>query len=114
MARRKGKLFKEKIIRTIVFTNGVEDDLNEIGEWYGVIRKGLKEDFLLSVEVEVEIIRRAPLIYKEYCLNIKKSIISKFPYGLYYILESEQIIVLAIIHQKRGKRAIKKKIKQGN
>jgi hypothetical protein len=32
-------------MRTIVFTNGAEDDLNEIGEWYGVIRKGLKKIF---------------------------------------------------------------------
>ena len=95
----------------VVFSETAENDLDEIAEWYEAIRQGLKDEFLLCVEGEVEIIRRAPLIYSEYFLNVRKAKTNKFPYGIYYMVEDKRVVILAIAHQKRSIRVIKKKIK---
>jgi hypothetical protein len=42
---------------------------------------------------------------------VRKAIINKFPYGIYYTVEEKQIIVLAIAHHKRGTQIIKQKLK---
>lgn len=96
----------------IVFTQEAESDLNEIGEWYRNIRIGLDLEFLTCVELEIELIRKTPLVYKEYYSAIRKAIISKFPYGVYYLLEEKRIVVIAIAHHKRGQKTIRKKLKK--
>jgi len=95
----------------VVFSKNAEIDLNEIGEWYRKIRQGLEAEFLICVEAEIEIIKKTPLIYKKFFLGIRKAIINKFPYGIYYLVQEKQIIVLAIAHHKRGAKIIKQKLK---
>jgi len=96
----------------IVFSDEAKTDLNEIGEWYRLIREGLEFEFLICIEAEIEIIKKAPFVYEEYYLGVRKAITNKFPYGIYYKLEADKIIILAIAHHKRGQKTIKKKLKK--
>ena len=96
----------------IVFSEQGELDLLQIGEWYKAIREGLELEFLICVEAEIEIIKKAPLLYKEYYAHVRKAITSKFPYGIYYLIENNKVIILGIAHHKRGQKAIKKKLKK--
>ena len=67
----------------VIFSDKAESDLNEIGEWYKNIRVGLEQEFLFCIEAEIELIRKTPLIYKEYYKKVRKAIINRFPYGIY-------------------------------
>lgn len=96
----------------LVFTKEAEHDLTEIGEWYKNIRVGLDLEFLMCIEAEIERIRKTPLVYKEYYSTIRKAVISKFPYSVYYELEETRIVVIAITHHKRGQKTIRKKLKK--
>jgi toxin ParE1/3/4 len=95
----------------VVFSEKAEIDLNEIGEWYKKIRSGLDLEFLICVEAEIEMIRKAPLINKIYFKNVRKTIINRFPYGIYYLVKEKQVIVLSVSHHKRGKKVIKQNLK---
>ena len=57
----------------MVFSYEAESDLNEIGEWYKEIREGLDQEFLICIEAEIELIRKTPLIYKEYYKKNKEN-----------------------------------------
>ena len=96
----------------VIFSERAELDLNEIADWYKNIRAGLEQEFLICIEAEVELIRKKPLIYKEFYKNVRKAIINKFPYGIYYLIEEERILLISISHHKRGQKTIRKKLKK--
>ncbi|MBL1212682.1 MAG: hypothetical protein HND52_04870 [Ignavibacteriae bacterium] len=39
-----------------------------------------------------------PKVYK----NIRRALIRKFPFGIHYIIENEQVIVIAVFHVSRN------------
>ncbi|MBA2614040.1 MAG: type II toxin-antitoxin system RelE/ParE family toxin [Bacteroidetes bacterium] len=96
----------------IFFSEGAEKDFNEITEWYKRIRTGLDFDFILCLENEIELIKREPLIYKQVSKKIRKAIIHRFPFNVFYVIEETTIVIIAISHHKRSKKTITKKLKR--
>jgi plasmid stabilization system protein ParE len=83
---------------TVIFRPQAEEDLQKIHKWYNSQQPGLGEQFIHVLERKLEIVREhpesCPVIYK----NIRRIILSKFPYLVFYITTESQIIVLAILH----------------
>ncbi len=75
-----------------------EADLRYTFEWYEEQEKGLGGEFLRCVDAAISHINRSPkmlfLIYKD----IRRSLIRRFPYGIFYVLEENKIVVLAVLH----------------
>jgi toxin ParE1/3/4 len=82
----------------------------EAANWYNIKRDGLGNEFLLALEAKINAIRRSPsnfpLVYK----NIRRALLERFPYGIYFIIEDETIYVLAIQHTSRKPKIWKKSI----
>lgn len=74
----------------IVFSEGAENDFKEITKWYKTIRTGLDFDFILCLENELEVIRREPLLYEQIKKNIRKAVIHRFPYIVYYTIRRKK------------------------
>jgi plasmid stabilization system protein ParE len=70
--------------------------------WYEDKRPGLGHGFLLQVDAGLELIERNPEIYPPEYKRTRKHVIKRFPYKVVYLLEKERIVVLAVIHGKRG------------
>jgi hypothetical protein len=45
------------------FSPIAEKDLDEIAIWYKRIRKGLNDEFIFCLEIELEPVKRNPFIY---------------------------------------------------
>ncbi|HCU25729.1 MAG TPA: hypothetical protein DF383_11995, partial [Deltaproteobacteria bacterium] len=71
--------------------------------WYEARRKGLGEDFFLSLEAAFSSILRnplsSPLVLKR---GVRKSLLRRFPFGVFYLIDGKKIAVLAIFHLKRN------------
>jgi len=78
-----------------------ESDLAEAYRWYEAQVPGLGSDFLLSVDAALSSIRRNSELYPVVYKNVRRSLIRRFPFGVYYIIEKERIVVLAVMHAKR-------------
>ena len=69
--------------------------------WYQQQHEGLGSRFLASVETAIIRIAdssdRFPIIHK----NVRRVLIRGFPYSVYFLVESDQIYVLTIVHQRR-------------
>ncbi len=87
-----------------------EDDLKEAFSWYEDKRKGLGYDFLLQVDAGINLIDRNPEIHPIEYKGIRKHLIKRFPYKIIYLIEEEEIIILAVIYGKRRPDLIKKRI----
>lgn len=87
----------------------VEDDVKNAMAWYSSQRAGLGDDFLLAFEVEIIRILKSPLIYATVKNQIRRALIARFPYAIFFIVEESTILILAVVHQKRKPSVWKKR-----
>lgn len=73
-------------------------DIDEAAQWYHERSAGLGDDFLEAVERAIDGIEEYPFAFAVVHKNIRRSLLSKFPYALFYtVRESESEVRLAII-----------------
>jgi toxin ParE1/3/4 len=81
-----------------------ELDLIDAYCWYEERRAGLGAAFLLSVEAAVALIRRFPESHPNVHKDVRRVLTRRFPYGVFYVVERERIVVIAVFHAKRDPR----------
>jgi toxin ParE1/3/4 len=79
-----------------------EADLTEAYGWYQGCRDGLGDEFLLSVEAALDSIQRFPQSYPAVHKQVRRALLRRFPYGVFYLVEEEAIVVLAVFHASRN------------
>lgn len=84
-----------------------EKDLLEAFSWYEDKRYGLGHDFLLQFEAGLSFIQRNPKIYPSEYKGTRRHLTKRFPYKIIYWIECDNIIILAVIHNKRNPDIIK-------
>jgi len=65
------------------------------------VSNGLGAAFLLAVEACIDGIQRSPEMYAVVYKEVRRGLLRRFPYGIFYIVEADQIIVLACFHARR-------------
>ena len=88
--------------KPIVIQADAEADIKDAYQWYESQRKGLGESFLLCIEEALSRVTRAPQIYAIVYKDIRRSLIHRFPFGIFYIEGENNIIVLAVLHARRN------------
>jgi toxin ParE1/3/4 len=78
-----------------------EADLNEAYRWYENQREGLGADFSLCFEESLEKVRRNPQIYPLVHKAVRRGLMRRFPYGLFYVVEEETVVVIGVLHARR-------------
>jgi len=76
-------------------------DLARAKAWYDKQRKGLAGEFRLCVEEAMERIRRMPELHVEIDSGVRRCLVRRFPYAIYYKVETTRIVVIAVIHTSR-------------
>ena len=79
-------------------------DIAEAIAYYERARVGLSFDFELCLEEGYSDILRAPLGYQIKYRNVRVKFIRRFPYGIHYLMEGEDIFIIAVFHQSRNPR----------
>lgn len=88
-----------------------EKDLDDAFSWYEERRKGLGYDFLLQIEAGFRFIEKYPLALTDIYKGVRRYIIKRFPYIIFYSIDNHNVIVLAVLHSGRDPEWIKKRIK---
>ncbi len=97
---------------TIEFRKDALEDILGAINWYENQIAGLGDEFFIALTNEVRNIRRNPLLYAAKYKNVRKAITKRFPYIIYFIVSpANVIIVLAVLHMKRGDTTWEKRIK---
>lgn len=79
----------------------VQTDIEEATLWYDKQKKGLGKELLLSIEGEINLIIRNPYTYQISRNEFRRALIQKFPYNIFYRIESGKVIIMALWHFKR-------------
>lgn len=88
---------------TVEFRKEAQQDILEALAWYEEVRKGLGEEFLIAIENEKHFTEENPYYHAEKYNGIRKAITKRFPYILYYKIESKnKVLVYAVLHMRRN------------
>ena len=85
-------------------------DLRDARDWYQAQRPGWGDVFVRSVEACFERIQRDPETYQRVHLEVRRATFRRFPHGILYWVEDDQIVVFAVWHARRNPADWKKRI----
>ena len=88
--------------RRFILRPRAENDIQAAFEWYESQRYGLGDEFLVAVRERLEAIRKFPEANPVVYRSIRRALVSRFPYLIFYIVRPERITVLAVLHHARN------------
>jgi plasmid stabilization system protein ParE len=86
---------------TLIVRAEAKADLARAKAWYDKQQKGLAREFRLCVEEAMERIRSMPELYAEIDGGVRRCLVRRFPYAIYYKVEATRIVVIAVMHTSR-------------
>ncbi len=86
------------------------DDLLDTFQWYQEQRSGLGFDFKLCIDGVFSKLQKHPSIYKKVYQNIRRAVTRRFPFSVFYIIENNNVIILAVLHARRDPEKWKSRI----
>ena len=101
--RESSSIIKNKIVMSlpIILRLTAQAEFDEAFDWYESQRSGLGVDFIDSLAIVINRINTNPKFYSIIFQDIRRAIVRKFPYAIFYRIEAEQITIIAIFHSKR-------------
>jgi toxin ParE1/3/4 len=78
-----------------------ELDINDAYAWYEERSPGLGEQFLGAVDNAPVLVTREPEIFQRLHRSVRRALIHRFPYGIFYTIEPNRIVVFAVMHTAR-------------
>ena len=78
-------------------------EFDEAADWYEEQRIGLRASFVLAVDETLVRISTTPFAFPvvEGTL-VRKAVISRFPYSIYYSVEGQGILIYSVFHHSRN------------
>ena len=78
-----------------------EQDIQMAFSWYEKRVSGLGMEFLRCVDVAIAQVNRSPRTYPIIYNKIHRILTRRFPFGIFYIINNDKIVVLAVLHARR-------------
>jgi len=81
-----------------------EADIAEAFQYYESCRENLGSDFVLCIEELLSRIKKNPGQCKTIYKNVRRALVKRFPYGVYYVNNQNQIVVIGVVHARKNPR----------
>ncbi|HEX3896694.1 MAG TPA: type II toxin-antitoxin system RelE/ParE family toxin [Rudaea sp.] len=69
--------------------------------WFETKSPGLGFEFARSIAAAVESVVRNPIAYTEIELGRRRILLRRFPYALIYRIRNDELLLVAVFHQRR-------------
>jgi len=86
------------------FRPEAEEDTENAARWYEEQKEGLGHRFLDQILETIQVITDQPALFPIVHRRIHRALIHKFPFGIYYRIEKDTIVVVAVMHGHRNPR----------
>ena len=77
-------------------------EIQEAFDWYEERGAGLGPEFLRAADACLSGVRRNPEAYPLMHGQVRRALIRKFPYALFYLFTEDTVVVLACFHVRRS------------
>ncbi len=94
----------------VLLRSEAETDIREAYQWYEMQVRGLGEEFLRAVDACLASVQRSPMAYSSIHKDIRRALLRRFPYSVFYLIEADRVIVLACFHARRDPQGLRSRM----
>ena len=87
-----------------------QDDIDATYASYEQHHAGLGDQFLEKVRERVDQISANPLLYAILHQDVRAAPLRRFPYVIYYRADDTMVLIVAVLHGRRGSRAWQRRV----
>lgn len=88
-------------------------EVAEAAQWYEAREQGLGRDFVRAFRAATDVLRRNPLLYQTIFEEIRRILLRRFPYAVFYEIHGSDVVVLGCMHGARDPADWQKRATQG-
>ncbi|MGY8904859.1 MAG: hypothetical protein ACKVIH_09960 [Burkholderiales bacterium] len=88
-----------------------ELDALEAQAWYELQQSGLGTSFNDEFGHALRRLEETPLIYQKIYGSVRRVVLRRFPYLLWFVIEGKEVVVLACTHGKRSPSFIRSRLR---
>jgi plasmid stabilization system protein ParE len=88
----------------LVYRRNVGRDLADAFAYYEEQAERLGERFLGAVDSTFDAIERYPEVFAKVHSDVRRAVISQFPYAVFYRIEPKRVVVFRVLHTARDPR----------
>ena len=85
----------------IRFTPDADAELAEARQWYAHQRESLDAEFMESIDDALLRITRTPKAYPVVYKTLRRAVVRRFPFSIFYEITLSEIQVIAVFHSRR-------------
>jgi len=93
------------VSRSIRLKPAAQSDLAAAHAWYEEQSPGLGDQLAHDLDAVLERITEHPEAHAEVDGGIRRALLRRFPYGVFYLVEVSEIVVLGVMHSARDPEA---------
>ncbi len=86
----------------VVYRLRVKHDLAAGFDWYEEQRSGLGGEFRTSIQSTFKAIELHPELFASVYGEVRRAIVSRFPFAVFYLVEPKRVVVLRVLHTARN------------
>jgi len=86
----------------VVFRQIARQEMDESIAWYEKERPGLGIQFAADIELALSRVASAPEQFPQVRGEVRRALLTHFPYTIQFLTEAHRIVVLAVFHAKRN------------
>lgn len=90
--------------RSVLFRAEAVAEASDVRRWYESRRSGLGTEFAEAVDDTVLRIAENPATFPEVRGEVRRAVIPRFPYAVYFRLAGDTVVVLAVHRRQRPER----------
>lgn len=95
----------------VLLRRAAELDIQEAQDWYEAQQAGLSEDFGREIDAVMVRLAATPLIYPVVYREVRRAVLHRFPFLVWYDTVGSVVRVLACTHGRADPRKIKAKLR---
>ena len=93
-----------------VILRGAEADLQSAFDHYEDKVEGLGREFILTIDGSLTTVSQFPEMARLYHKTIRRLVVNRFPYGIFYAVEGQRIVVHAVLDLRQDPQNIRKRL----
>ncbi len=70
-------------------------------DWYEMEQGGLGLEFLDALRATYDRVADSPHAYQDLRSGVRRALVRRFPYAVYFAIEGDAVVVLAVLHVAR-------------
>lgn len=87
--------------RRLIVRPEAESDIAAAAQWYEEQRPGLSLAFRSALDRAFTAVSENPDRYAHIYRDVRRALVRRFPYGVFYVDQGERIVVIGVLHTSR-------------